>query len=245
MSTIRIETNIKTVVTQDGARTVLETWVDGTKVDTKEIPATQQIPFAYEPASASIQWHDKMGLHYGNLANFRATADLATVIKIECSGRDLTSLTIGNQLPSLRQCFCSHNWLHGGVDIWNAPGLTHFRANNSEFPRFDFGRNTALQDIEISENLESPTPDISMLTNLNRINAYGVPGWIFNVSKNRKLLRVDFGSNLFTPEEVDKLLADMESFKLSGGHIEVWAAPTAVGLGFAALLRGRGYFVGI
>lgn len=107
--------------------------------------------FRYKPESAIIQWQDSGGAKSGNLATFRATADVPSVSFIDADSLGLTSISNISSLPALATLSCAGNSLTS-LSVSGCPALINLYCQQNNITSLTIGGLTTLVDLRCQQN---------------------------------------------------------------------------------------------
>lgn len=90
-------------------------------------------PVYWEPYTEIVTWTDTNGVQTGNLVDFTATVDLATLSDVTANGLAITELIFdGTQLPALTTITCPNNAALTNLQVPNCAALTTLDCNTCD-----------------------------------------------------------------------------------------------------------------
>ena len=121
--------------------------------------------------------------------------EAATVTKIECSSRGLTSLTGIEYFSNLEYIDVSCNSLTA-LDLSHSPKLETLDASSTGLSGIDLAKNTALKSLSLNSCSAMTTIDLSANTALETLSLSSTPLSSLDVSNNSSLATLDVSSTV-------------------------------------------------
>ena len=141
-----------------------------------------------------------------NISSLKGIEYLTALTYLNCDGNQLTTLDVSNN-TSLTTLWCDGNQLTT-LDVSKNTALTELRCYKNQLTALDVSKNTALTTLVCSEN-QLTTLDVSNNTALTELNCWGNQFTALDVSRNMALERLYCHENQLTTLDVSKNTALM------------------------------------